>query len=478
MQTKIKKETNNMQQYHYKQELKRSLRFFSSFAVAFSFMSITTGIFTNFGFVLNNAGPAGIWTWPIVLAGHLLVALVIAELAGRMPLSGYSYQWVTRLANQGLGWFSGWLGFCFFVIVIPAVDFGLAPLIADLFNWNTEGKTLIYIVLITLLLQAVLNIFGVKLASRLNDIAVYTEVIGMVGILVILAVVALFTTPNWDMLTNIGEQKSGTYLGGFVIAMLMGSWTMVGFEAAANLSEETIDASKNVPRAVFFALLIGGIIGFAFLFTVTISITDLAGVTASANPLPLIIKTNLGQFIGTLFMLLVIISIFACGLIGMASASRIIYAMARDDVFFASHYFKKVNTGTSVPVNAILLVLVLDIIASLFSDSLTLLVGSTSVVLTALYFITVLAYYLRRKDLPDAEAFNLGKWRTPVTYGALIWLVFEMGVLTIPGMFHEVAIVAGTLFVTGVLVYFALFRSKIKAGKIGIQNTNIDKGHS
>jgi len=451
MHTKVKQETNNMQQYHYKQELKRSLKFFSSFAVAFSFMSITTGIFTNFGFVLNNAGPAGIWTWPIVLAGHLLVALVIAELAGRMPLSGYSYQWVTRLENQGLGWFSG---------------------------WNIGGKTLLYIVLATLLLQAVLNIFGVKLASRLNDIAVYTEVIGMVGILVILAIVALFTTPNWDMLTNIGEQKSGTYLGGFVIAMLMGSWTMVGFEAAANLSEETIDASKNVPRAVFFALLIGGIIGFAFLFTVTISISDLADVTASVNPLPLIIKTKLGQFIGTLFMLLVIISIFACGLIGMASASRIIYAMARDDVFFASRYFKKVNPRTSVPVNAIVLVLVLDIIASLFSDSLTLLVGSTSVVLTALYFITVLAYYLRRKDLPDAEAFNLGKWRAPVTYGALIWLVFEMGILTIPDMFHEVAIVGGTLFLTGTLVYFALFRSKIKSGKIGIQNTNIDAGHS
>ncbi|WP_231382341.1 MULTISPECIES: hypothetical protein [Bacillus] len=85
---------------------------------------------------------------------------------------------------------------------------------------------------------------------------------------------------------------------------------------------------------------------------------------------------------------------------------------------------------------------------------------------------------MRRKDLPDAEAFNLGKWRAPVTYGALIWLVFEMGILTIPDMFHEVAIVGGTLFLTGTLVYFALFRSKIKSGKIGIQNTNIDAGHS
>src|SRR3984885_1868310 len=88
-----------LESYGYRQQFVRSLRNFESFAVAFSFISITTGIFTTFAFVLATGGPRGIWTWPIVIVGQTLVALVYGALAARVPLSGYSYQWASRLAN-------------------------------------------------------------------------------------------------------------------------------------------------------------------------------------------------------------------------------------------------------------------------------------------------------------------------------------------------------------------------------------------
>ena len=86
-----------MRRFSYTQQLKRSLHLFGSFAVAFSFISITTGIFTNYGFVLSTAGPAGIWTWPLVAVGQTLVAIVFAELAVKIPVAGYSYQWLRRM---------------------------------------------------------------------------------------------------------------------------------------------------------------------------------------------------------------------------------------------------------------------------------------------------------------------------------------------------------------------------------------------
>ena len=86
----------------YKPELRRSLRFFSMFAIAFSIISITTGIFLNYGFGLQYWGPASIWTWPIVGVGNLMVALVVAELGTRIPLAGYAYQWSSRLVNSDL----------------------------------------------------------------------------------------------------------------------------------------------------------------------------------------------------------------------------------------------------------------------------------------------------------------------------------------------------------------------------------------
>src|SRR5580698_10596709 len=90
----------------YKPQLKRSLGFFSSFAVSFSFMSVLMGIFANYGYVLGKAGPFGLWTWLLVGAGQLLVALVFAEMAGRIPLTGAIYNWNTRLTNPTIGWFT------------------------------------------------------------------------------------------------------------------------------------------------------------------------------------------------------------------------------------------------------------------------------------------------------------------------------------------------------------------------------------
>ena len=49
-----------LDRYGYRQQFVRSLRHFESFAVAFSFISITTGIFTTFAFVLATGGPRGI----------------------------------------------------------------------------------------------------------------------------------------------------------------------------------------------------------------------------------------------------------------------------------------------------------------------------------------------------------------------------------------------------------------------------------
>ena len=46
----------------YRPELRRSLRLFSLFAISFSIISITTGIFLNYGFGLTHLGPASIWT--------------------------------------------------------------------------------------------------------------------------------------------------------------------------------------------------------------------------------------------------------------------------------------------------------------------------------------------------------------------------------------------------------------------------------
>src|SRR6185436_17177690 len=61
-----------------KPELRRTLGFLSNFAIAFAFISVSTGTFGNYGVGIGLSGPVFYWTWFIVIGGQLLVALVFA----------------------------------------------------------------------------------------------------------------------------------------------------------------------------------------------------------------------------------------------------------------------------------------------------------------------------------------------------------------------------------------------------------------
>src|SRR6266699_6665789 len=126
------------QSFGYKQELRRALRLFSLYAVAFSIISITTGLFANYGFGLAHLGAAMIWLWPVAAAGQMLVALVVAELGTRIRLAGYSDQWGARLVNTTYGWFTGFVGLCYLAVGAAGINFGvLAPLVATILGLDS-----------------------------------------------------------------------------------------------------------------------------------------------------------------------------------------------------------------------------------------------------------------------------------------------------------------------------------------------------
>jgi amino acid transporter len=81
-------------------KLKRSLGGFQLFAISFASTSVLIGIFTTYDDVLRSSGPVGIWLWPIALAAQLLIALVYAQFAARIPLTGSSYQWGSPLGSS------------------------------------------------------------------------------------------------------------------------------------------------------------------------------------------------------------------------------------------------------------------------------------------------------------------------------------------------------------------------------------------
>src|SRR3954469_11043813 len=226
----------------YEPELKRTLGPAQVFAISFAFMSVAVGVFGTYDDVLQTAGPIGIWLWVIAAVGQTLVALVIAQFAARISLSGSSYQWASLLANPRIGWGFGWLSFCYLAIGVVAVDNALASqAFMPLVGLEPDEDTARVITLVVLLVQAVLAIASTRIVGMLNACAVVVE-LSIIGVLVIALSIAVVTTGlgSADNLTSRGIAEGRTdYFevgGGLMLAMIMGLTTLTGFDAAANLA--------------------------------------------------------------------------------------------------------------------------------------------------------------------------------------------------------------------------------------------------
>lgn len=446
----------------YKQQFARTLGKFESFAVAFSFISITTGLFSTYGFVLNAAGPMGIWSWPIATVGTVLVALVYGMLASRIPLSGYSYQWASRLASPKVGWWYGWMSFAFLSIVTVAVDYGLTQAaLVPLLNLTYTPMTGAVITLIVLVVQMILIVWSTPITTKINNLAVGAEVLAMVGLTVLIGG-AVLAGKHGDLgnLTSTGAlPNSGYYgwLGPFMLSALLGCYTLVGWESAANLAEETVNAKHVVPRAMVRSLLLSGGVGMLFLMAITAAIGDVAKVSADASPVALILSETLGENVKTAMLVVVSLAIFACGLVIMVTNSRLIYAMARDGRLPASKHLTKVPRTTGGPIWATVLGAAVSIAIVISfgqnADALGQLLGAATLMPALLYTGTVALYiFTRRKFTHHPDDFQLGKWEIPVVTGAVVWLLLEVSIFIIPDDFRAAQKYTAGSLVVGLLV--------------------------
>jgi len=425
----------------YRQQFDRNFRRFASFAIAFSFISITTGIFTTYGFVLGKAGPLGIWTWPLVIFGQTMVALIFAALVSRIPLAGYSYQWMSRLANPYIGWLVGWFAFAFLIVDTVAVDYALGQtVIPALFGYTGTVDNTWFVTAMLVAIQAALICLSTVWSSRVNNVAVATEVIGIGGLTILILVVgAIASKLTWSHLFSKGVAAatpnyfgfgSLTHVTPWVFAFLLGAFTIVGFEAAGNLAEETDRPEKVVPRAMWLSVVLSGALGFVFLIAISAATHNIPALTAATTPVADIVKYVLGGIVGRIFLAFVTFSIFACGLVIFITASRLTWAMARDERFPGWQALRTVNHALRTPLAATLLVgVLLEVVLAIFAvrtGTLFNLFSSATLMPAIIYFVTVVLYVATRKKLPATRGFSLGRWEWPVVVVALVWLAFEL----------------------------------------------------
>jgi amino acid transporter len=422
--------------FGYRQELKRILGVYSSFAVAFSYISPSTGIFTLFAPIgLAIAGPFFIWSWPLVALGQFIIALNFAEVSSHFPVAGSVYQWTKYLSNRTYSWFTGWVYLFAGILTVTAVvatvpGLVLIPLLNNLGIGIANNATdQIIIALLVLASTTILNIFGVRLVSIINNTGVVFEILGMV---VFALVLLLFYHHQ-----SAGVIFDSSYLGGggftsqagvFLAAMFMSLFVIYGFDTASTLAEETRNPRVEAPKAVIGSVIGAFIIGAIFLYSLLIAIPDMKKFVADAGAAKItspadVLTAVLPSWMANVYLLVVLAAIYVCCLAIQTSTIRLAFGMARDGKLPFARFYNKVHPSLHTPVGACLVIGVLAAIPFLYYAGAGLIAISATGMIYLSYLLGNIAILIARlRGWPTKTApFKLSGWGLIINVLALVW---------------------------------------------------------
>ncbi len=515
----LRKDAEDLARLGYRQQLFREMGGFSNFAISFSVISILTGAILLYGYGLKFAGPiVNTVGWPVVSVFTLTIAASMAELASAYPTAGGLYFWAFRLGGRGWAWTTAWLNMVGQVTITAAVNVAAAiyligtatrilglpaharvPVFGTVTSWGFQ----LFVMVLLMIPQVAVNIFGVRLTARLNGVSVYWHIAGGAVIVFLLAIAGRYhnglgflfrsaTTVNpldassadlgggrvapalvfGDMkvpspLFALAPGLASVYRAApfglvFVLALLQAQWTYTGYDASAHMAEETRMARLNSAWGIFLSVAISAVVGYVLLVVLTWTIPrgDIAAVGSDPYPVLAIADGNLARPAANLVALIIGGAMWLCGSSSVSSMARMWFAFARDGGMPGSKWIATVSPSTGAPVGAILVTRALAVLVSLDAAAFTVLTSASTITLYLAYGIPVflnLRNRLRRRGeftTSGTAPWNLGKKTVAINAVAVAWVLLITVVFALPP--NELVLWTTLLFALFLALYWLL----------------------
>jgi amino acid transporter len=350
------------------------------------------------------------------------------------------------------------------------------PLFGSIDNWHFQ----IFVMILIMIPQVLINIYGIKLAARLNDFSVLWHV---GGVLLMAALLTFFGKHHNPLsflfssqMTVSPLEASSAEIGGkvipalvigdfkipsplfalipglvdlyraapfalvFVLSLLQAQWTYTGYDASAHIAEETVMARLNSAWGVFLSVAVSAVAGYILLLILTWCIPngDVATTATDSYPVLYIAYQNLNRFFANLIAVIIGGAMWLCGCASIISMGRMWYAFARDGGMPFSRVISRVSPGRRTPVAAILITCCLAILLCVYAAAYYVI---TSISTITLYLAYVIPIYLnwRNKARGSGEfvtaqmaPWNLGKYGHALNTVAIIWSLFIAVIFSVP----------------------------------------------
>ena len=318
------------------------------------------------------------------------------------PIAGSAYTYTKKAINSKAGFLVGWA---------LLMDYIFSPIIAILtfgIFMNTEFPAVpvfVWIIVMNVIL-AVVNIVGIKSAARVSGMSVLVQ-IGFILLFCILIIKdilngetgahSLFSiTPFFSGDTAFSSVFSGAALICFCF---------LGFDAVTTMAEETIDAKKTVPKAIFLIILIAISMYMAVSYLTQIAYPDFTFANPD-NAAYSLIQLVGGNLLSSLFIMVLIVATFTQGVSSVTSVSRFLYALGRESIL-PKKLFTTLHPKYKTPAASILFVAIISL-SAVFINLDTAVMFVSFGALTAFVFVnlSVIAhYYIKMKKRSPKDTF-------------------------------------------------------------------------
>lgn len=352
-------ETNGIESFGYKQELKRALTTKDLVIFGMVFMS-PMAVMTLYGIMTTMSQGHTVLAYAIGFIAMLFTALSYGRMVEAFPIAGSTYSYTQRAVDPKLGFLAGWvilLDYVFIPMLLYVVSAGFAnALIPQIPFW---AWILFYVSIVT-----IINLLGVEVASKTNFLMYVLMVLAVVAFVITALKYALEGNTSavfsLEAIYNVKNFGLAPLMSASAIAVL----SYLGFDAITTLTEEATVPAKKVGQSIVIACVIQTVLYVAVAYFATLVTPDFTTITNPDTAFFEIALTVGGTLFQTFLTLVIMITGAATALAGQTAASRLLYGMGRDRMISAK-FFAYLHPKYKTPVYSILFMAFLGLVGAL-----------------------------------------------------------------------------------------------------------------